>query len=143
MVFNAIAAESIGAAVSYHGAKKVCSLLISHFFETLCLRTIAKDNHCHHATITVVRDETNGVFAIGIFSLACCQNYSVGGDQAICSNYIVVCGPSGTREWEQCDNYCKPNHDLSPCILHEAFVSYGRHFKAAMAAPIEEISQVR
>src|SRR6516162_11023267 len=115
-MFNAIPMESIGAAVSYHGAKKVRALLISHLIETLCPRTIAKDNHAHHATVTPVGDKTNGVFTIGIFSITGCQNYSVGADQAISSNYIVVCGPSGTRKWEQCDNYCKPTHDLSPAF---------------------------
>src|ERR1700756_3637792 len=126
--------ESIAAAVSYHRAKKVRALLISHFIETLCLRTIAKDDHPHHATITVVVHETNGVFAIGIFRITRCQNYSVGADQAIGSNYIVARGPSGTGEWKQCDNQCKPKHDLSPCILDQAFVSHGKRFKMAKTA---------
>src|SRR5262249_54834124 len=98
VVFNAIATESIGAAISYHGAKKVRALLITHFIETLGLRTIAKDNHPHHATITVVGDETNRVLAVGVFRLARFQNYPVGADQAISSNYIVVCGVSETRK---------------------------------------------
>jgi hypothetical protein len=98
VVFNAIPVESIGAAISYHRAKKVRALLISHFIETLCLRTTAKDNHPHHATSTVVGDETNGVLAIGIFRLARGQNHSFGAEQAISSNYIVVCGVSGKRK---------------------------------------------
>src|SRR5262249_35775840 len=64
------------------------------------------------------------------------QNYSVSADQAISSNYIVVCGPSGTRKWEQCDNYCKPTHDLSPCILDEAFVGCDRQFKMAKTSQV-------